>query len=85
MNLMFHGPAYRAIRDRHGYRAVDLAEKLGISSSYLNHIESGRKQPPKTLMQRMALELGLTLREVTYSAEVINIDDATDEEEGTRA
>lgn len=33
-------------------KSVELAEKLGISSSYLSEIEKGKKQPPISLINK---------------------------------
>ena len=48
------GPKIRALRRRHGLRQVDLAEKLGISASYLNLIEHDRRALTAPLILRLA-------------------------------
>ena len=48
------GSKIRMLRRRRGLRQVDLAEKLGISPSYLNLIEHDRRALTATLMLRLA-------------------------------
>ena len=40
------GPKIRALRRRHGLRQVDLAQRLGISASYLNLIDEVQSWEP---------------------------------------
>lgn len=48
------GPKVRALRRRHGLRQVDLAQKLGISPSYLNLIEHDQRALTAPLLLRLA-------------------------------
>ncbi len=48
------GPKIRALRRRHGLRQVDLAEKLGISPSYLNLIEHDQRTLTAPLLLKLA-------------------------------
>jgi predicted transcriptional regulator len=48
------GPKIRALRRRHGLRQVVLAEKLGISASYLNLIEHDRRALTAPLLLKLA-------------------------------
>jgi predicted transcriptional regulator/transcriptional regulator with XRE-family HTH domain len=48
------GPKIRALRRRHGLRQVDLAQKLGISPSYLNLIEHDQRTLTAPLLLRLA-------------------------------
>ncbi|HSS44098.1 MAG TPA: helix-turn-helix transcriptional regulator, partial [Thermoanaerobaculia bacterium] len=48
------GPKIRALRRRHGLRQVDLAEKLGISASYLNLIEHDQRALTAPLLLKLA-------------------------------
>ncbi len=48
------GPKIRALRRRHGLRQVDVAEKLGISASYLNLIEHDRRPLTAPLLLKLA-------------------------------
>jgi len=48
------GPKVRALRRRHGLRQVDLAQKLGISASYLNLIEHDQRALTAPLLLRLA-------------------------------
>lgn len=68
MQLKIHGPAVGIIRHRTGHRQSDFADLCDISQAYLNNIEAGRKQPSPAVLRRIANELGVTLREITYAA-----------------
>ena len=46
--------ALRLIRVFHDMKPVELAEKLGISASYLSEIESGKKRPSLDLIEKYA-------------------------------
>lgn len=44
--------ALKLIRQYHKWKQVDLAEKLGISKSYLSEIESGKKPVSYNLLEK---------------------------------
>lgn len=48
------GEALRLIRVFHDKKSTELAKELGISSSYLSEIESGKKQPSLELVNKYA-------------------------------
>jgi transcriptional regulator with XRE-family HTH domain len=48
------GEALRLIRVFHDMKSSELAKELGISSSYLSEIESGKKQPSLELINKYA-------------------------------
>src|SRR5260370_1643501 len=48
------GGKVRALRRRDGMSQVDLATKLGISSSYLNLIESNKRPLPAAVLIKLA-------------------------------
>ena len=52
------GEALRLIRTIKGYKAKEIAEKLGISPSYLSQIETGQKKPPLELIENFAAVVG---------------------------
>lgn len=64
-----HGPAVRAIREalgiKHGVFAIDCQ----ISPGYLTNIEKGVKQPSDAVAAAIAKRLGVTLDEITYTAQ----------------
>jgi predicted transcriptional regulator/DNA-binding XRE family transcriptional regulator len=55
------GPKVRALRRREGLSQVQLAERLGISPSYLNLIESNRRPLPATLLIKLVQLFGTDL------------------------
>jgi len=46
--------ALRLLRVFHDLKAFELADKLGISQSYLSEIESGKKEPSLELIRKYA-------------------------------
>jgi predicted transcriptional regulator/DNA-binding XRE family transcriptional regulator len=61
------GPKVRALRRRESLSQVQLAERLGISPSYLNLIESNRRPLPATLLIKLAQLFGTDLH--TFGAD----------------
>src|SRR5580693_10419307 len=55
------GPKVRALRRRESLSQVQLAERLGISPSYLNLIESNRRPLPAALLIKLAQIFGVDL------------------------
>src|ERR1700749_2619061 len=55
------GAKVRALRRRESLSQVQLAERLGISPSYLNLIESNRRPLPAALLIKLAQLFGLAL------------------------
>src|SRR5579871_203741 len=53
------GAKVRALRRRENLSQVDLANKLGISASYLNLIENNRRPLPANLLIRLAQLFGI--------------------------
>jgi predicted transcriptional regulator/DNA-binding XRE family transcriptional regulator len=55
------GAKVRALRRREGLSQVQMAERLGISASYVNLIESNRRPLPATLLIKLAQMFGVDL------------------------
>src|SRR5262245_4136677 len=55
------GGKVRALRRRQNLTQVQLAERLGISASYLNLIESNRRPLPAGLLIKLAQQFGVDL------------------------
>ena len=56
-DAMLLGAKVRALRRREHMTQVDLAERLGVSASYLNLIENNRRPLTAPLLIRLALSL----------------------------
>ncbi len=56
------GAKVRAVRRREGLTQVQLAERLGISPSYLNLIENNRRPLPAPLLIKLAQQLNIDLQ-----------------------
>ncbi len=61
--------ALRLIRVFHDLKQVELAEKFGISKSYLSEIESGRKIPTLDLIEKYSSEFNIPPSSILFFAE----------------
>lgn len=77
---MIHN-ALRLIRVFHDIKQKDLAEKLGISNSYLSEIESGNKPPSLELIEKYAEVFKMPTSSILFFSE--NLPDA-DKSEKTK-
>src|SRR5689334_867078 len=57
------GAKVRALRRRESLNQVQLAERLGMSPSYLNLIESNRRPLPAQRLIKLAQQFGVDLHE----------------------
>ena len=55
------GPAIRQLRQQQKLSLSDLAQRTGISVSYLSRLEKGRSVPSFTLLSRIGQELGVPI------------------------
>jgi transcriptional regulator with XRE-family HTH domain len=55
------GNRVRALRKKHRWTQVELAEMLGIDRSYLSEIETGKKDPSLRVLKTIADGFGLSL------------------------
>jgi transcriptional regulator with XRE-family HTH domain len=62
-----NGRAILAKREQLGIPQKVLAERLGISASYLSRIETGTENPGLTsvVVRKLATELGVSLDDIT--------------------
>lgn len=67
--------ALRLMRIFHDLSQKDLAEKLGMSKSYLSEIESGKKTPTLDLLNRYSDIFDMPLSSIMFFSE--NLDNNT--------
>jgi transcriptional regulator with XRE-family HTH domain len=58
------GERVRALRTARGIAQADLAATLGVSKSYLSHIEAGRRPIPGPMLQRVASALEVEVEQL---------------------
>lgn len=59
----------KKLRIEKGYTLIELANKVGISSGYLCHLENGsRKNPSINTMEKIAGALNKSIAEIFFSA-----------------
>ena len=61
--------ALRLIRVFHDLKQGELANRLGVSKSYLSEIEAGKKKPRIELIERYASEFGIPSSSIMFFAE----------------
>ena len=64
------GRTIKVIRTDQGIERRDLAERAGISYSYITEIENGNKPPSSSVLGPIAAALGLRMSQLIESAEV---------------
>ncbi len=58
------GERVRALRTARGIAQADLAATLGVSKSYLSHIEAGRRPIPSRMLERVAAALEVDVEQL---------------------
>lgn len=58
---MHLGAAVKDLRQRAGLRQKDLADRIGMTQSYLSQIENDRKDPNLSTLRRISAELGVSV------------------------
>ena len=61
--------ALRLVRVFHDMNQTALAERLGISKSYLSELESGKKSPTLELLQKYSEAFNMPLSSLLFFAE----------------
>jgi repressor LexA len=57
---------YRIIQEKSGLSKAAFAESLGISRAHYYHIETGRQNPPKDVLERLAKNHNVNLNWLIY-------------------
>ena len=66
--------ALRLLRVFHDLKQKDLAEKLGVSKSYISEIESGKKTPTLALLERYTEVFEVPTSSILFLAENLDCD-----------
>ena len=64
------GPKIKAFRRKLGIQANKLADQLGISPSYLNLIEGGKRKIDGDLLLKISQELRIELNDLTEKSSI---------------
>ncbi|SET27848.1 helix-turn-helix domain-containing protein [Thorsellia anophelis] len=64
--------ALKLIRQYHGYKQVELAEKLGISKSFLSEIEGNKKVVSVELLNKYAQIFDMPVSSLVFFSENIH-------------
>ncbi|WP_295394428.1 helix-turn-helix transcriptional regulator [uncultured Thiodictyon sp.] len=68
------GKALRTMRVFHDLTQKDLAEKLEISTSHLSEIESGKKSPTLSLLERYANVFNIPISSILFFSENMDLE-----------
>jgi transcriptional regulator with XRE-family HTH domain len=58
------GRAIRKLRKAHGFTQEQLAEKIGTSTPWIGHIETGRVAPNLQMLQKIARALAVKVKDL---------------------
>ena len=72
------GPKIKSFRRQMGLQANKLAEQLGISASYLNLIESGKRKIDGDLLLKVCEELKIELSDLTKKSDLNLVNDISE-------
>ncbi len=72
------GPKIKSFRRQLGLQANKLAEQLGISASYLNLIESGKRKIDGDLLLKVCEELKIELSDLTNKSDLSLVNDISE-------
>lgn len=61
--------ALRLIRVFHDLKQIELADKLGVSKSYISEIEKGVKNPSLDLIERYSHQFNLPVSSIMFFSE----------------
>lgn len=63
--------ALRLIRVFHDLKQIELADKMGVSKSYISEIEAGKKSPSIQLIEKYSEEFKIPVSSILFFAEQI--------------
>ena len=66
--------ALRLFRVFHDLKQTEMAERLGISVSYLSEIEKGKKEPSLKLIEKYANEFNTSASSILGFSEKLSVD-----------
>lgn len=58
------GERIRYHRDKMGYSAAELGERVGVSQSYISHFENNRRVPSKRILVKLAEVLKVSVEDI---------------------
>ncbi|KAB2907042.1 MAG: helix-turn-helix transcriptional regulator [Ignavibacteriaceae bacterium] len=61
--------ALRLIRVFHDLKQIELADKMGVSKSYISEIEAGKKSPSIQLIEKYSEEFKIPVSSILFFAE----------------
>lgn len=61
--------ALRLIRVFHDLKQIELADKMGVSKSYISEIEAGKKSPSIQLIEKYSEEFRIPVSSILFFAE----------------
>ncbi|RTL89274.1 MAG: XRE family transcriptional regulator [Hyphomicrobiales bacterium] len=69
--------ALRLIRVFHDLKQNELADRLGVSKSYISEVESGKKQPTIEIINKYASEFSIPASSILFFSEQLESGEGT--------
>lgn len=69
------GGRIRHYRDKFGLSAAELADRVGVSQSYISHFENNRRTPPLKTLERIAKVFDVSVSDIDLAHVVRDIGD----------
>ena len=72
MDYYLIGQRIRKFRKAHSFSQEELAEKVGISTTHMSHIETGNTKLSLTVLVKLALALEVNTDDILFDQALIN-------------
>ncbi len=72
------GQRIRKFRKAHSYSQEELAEKVGISTTHMSHIETGNTKLSLPVLVKLSLILEVSTDDILFNSSLINKSTLTD-------
>ncbi|TBW32841.1 XRE family transcriptional regulator [Siculibacillus lacustris] len=66
--------ALRLIRVFHDAKQTDLADRIGVSKSYISELESGKKSPTLEVIEKYSKEFSIPSSSILFFSEQLSAD-----------
>ena len=73
------GQRIRKFRKAHSFSQEELAEKIGISTTHMSHIETGNTKLSLAVLVKIALALEVNTDDILFDQNIVNKSSLTDQ------
>ena len=79
MDYYIIGQRIRKFRKAHSFSQEELAEKIGISTTHMSHIETGNTKLSLAVLVKIALALEVNTDDILFDQNIVNKSSLTDQ------